>query len=184
MNLHAVVTWSHPRVPFAYVQDASDGICVMNPQWDVRDTAKPGTIVAVEGLATEGEFVPAVTNAVLRRVGWWNLEPGHLVSLEQALTGLEDGRWVAMRGFVRQLTRTNGLARFDLGSSSGEFQVWALDSRTFDPLKGAIIRVQGVCAALSNARQQLTGIQIWTPDLRYVRVEEAALSPSPWSGST
>ena len=140
--------------------------------------------VTVEGLATEGEFVPAVTNAVLRRVGWWNLEPGHLVSLEQALTGLEDGRWVAMRGFVRQLTRTNGLARFDLGSSSGEFQVWALDSRTFDPLKGAIIRVQGVCAALSNARQQLTGIQIWTPDLRYVRVEEAALSPSPWSGST
>ena len=175
VSLRAVVTWSHPEVPFAYVQDASGGIRIMNPKWDEKDTSKPGTIVVLEGVTAAGEFVPVVTNGVLRRVGWWDQEPGRLVSLEQALTGLEDGRWVEMRGFVRQVTRTNGLVRFDLSTSSGEFQAWAHPADTFEALKGAIIRVQGVCAALSNARHQLTGIQIWAPDLRYIRVEEAAL---------
>jgi hypothetical protein len=175
VSLRAVVAWSHPRAPFAYVQDASGGIRVMNPQWEASDTSRPGTIVLLEGVTTEGEFVSVVTNAVLRSVGWWSLEPARLVSLEQALTGIEDGRWVEMRGFVQALTRTNGMARFDLSTSSGEFQAWALDSKSFDALKGSIILVQGVCAALSNDRHQLTGIQIWSPDLRYIRVEEAAL---------
>jgi len=175
VNLRAVVTWSHPRAPFAYVQDASGGIRVMNPRWETSDASKPGAIVLLEGVTAEGEFVPVVTNAVLRSVDWWSLEPARLVSLEQALTGMEDGRWVEMRGFVRALTRTNGMARFDLSTSSGEFQAWTLDSRSFDSLKGAIILVQGVCAALSNARHQLTGIQLWCPDLRYIRVDEPAL---------
>jgi PAS domain S-box-containing protein len=172
VNLRAVVTWSHPLAPFAYVQDASGGIRVMNPRWDVSDSAKPGTVVLLEGCTTEGEFVPVVTNAVLRSAGWWTLDQGRLVSLEQALTGQEDGRWVEMRGFVRGLTRTNGLRRFELSTSSGEFLAWVQDSRTFDSLKGTMIRVQGVCAAVTNPRQQLTGVQVWSPDLRYIRVDE------------
>ena len=39
---------------------------------------------------------------------------------------------------------------------------------------GSIVRIQGVCSALSNSRHQLTGIELWAPDLRFVRVDEAA----------
>jgi len=74
VNLRAVVTWSHPRASFAYVQDASGGIRVINPQWEASNTSKPGTLVLLEGVTTEGEFVPVVTNAVLRSVGWWSLD--------------------------------------------------------------------------------------------------------------
>ena len=87
-----------------------------------------------------------------------------LVTLEQALTGVEEGHWIEMRGFVRDLKETNGLVRFDLSTSSGEFQAWTPASQPFDFLKGSIIRVHGVCSAVANARHQLTGIQIWTPD--------------------
>jgi signal transduction histidine kinase len=174
VNLRGIVTWSHSETPFAYVQDASGGIRVVNPKWDEPNTAKPGTIVLLEGVTDEGAFAPMVTNAVLRRAGWWNIEEGRLVPLEQALTGVEDGHWIEIRGFVRDLMQTNGLVRFDLSTSSGEFQAWTPASQSFDSLKGSIIRVRGVCSAVSNARHQLTGIQIWTPDVKYIQTEEPA----------
>jgi signal transduction histidine kinase len=147
---------------------------VVNPKWDEPNTAKPGTIVLLKGVTDEGDFVPMVTNAVLRRAGWSNMEEQRLVTLEQAITGVEEGNWVEMRGFVRDLMQTNGLVRFDLSTSSGEFQAWTPASQSFDSLKGSIIRVRGVCSAVSNARHQLTGIQIWTPDVKYIQTEEPA----------
>jgi signal transduction histidine kinase len=174
VSLRAVVTWSHSETPFAYVLDASGGMRVVNPKWDEPNTAKPGTIVLVEGVTSEGPFVPVVTNAVLRRAGWSNMEERRLVTLEQAFTGVEEGNWVEMRGFVRDLMQTNGLVRFDLSTSRGEFQAWTPASQSFAWLKGYIIRVRGVCSAVSNARHQLTGIQIWTPDVKYIQIEDPA----------
>jgi len=130
--------------------------------------------VQLEGVTSKGAFVPVVTNAVLRRTGWWKVEEQNLVTLEQALTGVEEGNWVEMRGFVRNVVQTNGLTRFDLSTSSGEFQAWTPAWTEFNSLKGSIIRVRGVCAAVSNARHQLTGIQIWTPDGQSILTEETA----------
>ncbi|MGO8743504.1 MAG: sensor histidine kinase [Limisphaerales bacterium] len=172
--LRGVVTWSHASTPFAYVLDASGGIRVVNPKWDGPDTAKPGTMVLLQGVTGEGDFVPVVTNAVLRRAGWWNIDEQRLVPLEQALTGIEEGNWIEMRGFVRSLMQTNGLVRFDLSTSSGEFQAWTPASQSFDSLRGSIIHVRGVCSAVANVRHQLTGIQIWVPDVKYIQTEEPA----------
>jgi PAS domain S-box-containing protein len=174
VSVRGVVTWSHPNSPFAYVQDASGGIRVMNPKWETAEAAKPGTLVMLEGVASEGFFVPVVTNSLVRRIGWWNLEPGQSVSLEQALTGMEDGRWVEMHGFLRSINKTNGLAHFSLSSSGGEFQAWTPATESFDRLKGSIVSLQGVCSAIANSRRQLTGIELWVPDDRYIRVKEAA----------
>ena len=172
--LHAVVAWSHAQTHFAYVQDASGGIQVVNPSWDDPTSAKPGTIVLVDGVTGEGDFVPVITNAVLRRAGWWNMEERRLVSLEQALTGAEEGNWIEMRGFVRDLRQTNGLVCFDLSTSGGEFQLWTPASQSFDDYKGSIIRARGVCSAAANARHQLTGIRLWVPDVKYLQTEEPA----------
>lgn len=172
--LRAVVTWADPGGSFAYVQDASGGIRVMNPTWENPANARPGNIVSVEGITAEGEFVPSITNAVLRRVGWWNLEPGPFVPLEQAMTGLQDGQWVEMRGYAQAVHPLNRMVRIDLSTPSGEFQAWAPATQSYERLAGTIVRVQGVCSALSNARHQLTGIQLWVPEERYIRVEEPA----------
>ena len=174
VNLRAIVTWAHADTPFAYVQDASGGIRVVNPVWEGADTSKPGTIVNVRGEASEGDFVPVVTNAAISRVGWWNLEEATRVTLEEALTGVHDGRWVEMRGFVRQVTRVHGLVRFDLSTSSGEFEAWTPATQSFETWRGSMVRVQGVCSGVSNARHQLTGIRIYAPEVKNIQIEEAA----------
>jgi two-component system, cell cycle sensor histidine kinase and response regulator CckA len=174
VRLRAVVTWSHPGTPQVFVQDSSGGVCVVNPQWDAPQTAKPGTIVLLEGVTSEGDFVPVITNAFLRRVGWWNLnmQEKQSVSLEQAQTGLENGRWVEMRGYVRTVAAQDSLRQIALTTLSGEFEVWVPSTRTLKYLEGSIVRVQGVCSVIANARHQLTGIRIWIPESKYILVEE------------
>ena len=188
--LRGVLTWYHAETPFVFVQDASAGIRVLNPMWDDPNSKKPGTIVTVTGEVAEGDFVPVVTHASIRRSGWWNLDEARTVSLEQAMTGLEDGRWIEMRGYVRAATQVNGLrVRLDLSTSSGEFETWTPASQSFDSLRGSIVRVQGVCTAISNSRHQLTGIRMWTPEPKYVRVRNRRrrmCSPRrcvPWAAS-
>ena len=172
--IRGVVTWHHPETSFTFVQDASGGIRVVNPKWDEPNTTKPGTIVTLRGEVAEGDFVPVVTNAVINRSGWWNLDEARVVSLEQALTGVEDGHWVEMRGYVRGVSQLEGLMRLDLSTSSGDFQAWAPASQSLEALRGSIVRVRGVCATTADARHQLTGIQMWVPDVKYIEVQEPA----------
>jgi signal transduction histidine kinase/CheY-like chemotaxis protein len=174
VNLRGVVTWAHFGTPFAYVQDGSGGIQVVNPKWDDTGSMKSGTIVLLDGMTDGGGFVPVVTNAVLRRAGWWNLEGPRPVTLEQMLSGLEEGNWVEMRGFVRNVNQIHGLAHFVLSTSSGEFQAWTPAVQSFDAYKGAIVHLQGVCCVLANSRHQLMGIQIMVPDQKYIQIEEPA----------
>jgi signal transduction histidine kinase/CheY-like chemotaxis protein len=175
VDLQAVLTWADSKTSFAYVQDASGGIRVVNPQWNGGVPLSVGTIVRVRGKASAGDFVPVVTDAVLERTGWWNLDfESKPVSLEQALTGVEDGHWIEMSGLVREVTHSGGLARLDLSTHAGEFQVWTEAAEWFDGLVGSVVQVGGVCAAVANARHQLTGIQIWVPAAKYIRVEEPA----------
>jgi signal transduction histidine kinase len=174
VKLRGVVTWAHADADFAYVMDASGGVRVAHPRWDRDSSMSVGTIVTVEGATALGGYVPVVTNATLHRAGWWNLnfEPGPLVSLDQAMTGAEEGHWVEMRGYVRRVTELGPLRKVELTTASGEFEAWFASSRSYQYLEGTIAHVSGVCVALANARRQLTGIQVWSPESKYVIVEE------------
>jgi len=174
VRLDAVVVWADPNTTFVQVLDGSGGIRVVNPKCDDPKTAQTGVIVQVDGVTSEGAFVPVVTNAILRRLGWWKVEEQRPVTLEEALTGAEEGNWVEMRGFVRDVIQTNGLMRFDLSASGGEFQVWTPFWQKFNSLGGSIVSVRGVCSAVANARHQLTGIQIWMPDGQSLQIEDPA----------
>ncbi|MBC8096955.1 MAG: hypothetical protein H7Y43_14200 [Akkermansiaceae bacterium] len=171
VNLRAVLLWSHPRTPFAHVQDVSGGIRVANPTWQDTNFA-PGTVVLVRGEVTAGEYVPVVTNAVISRVGWRGFDSPQPVSLERALTGMDEGRWVEMRGFVHRATQSQGLMHLELSTSSGEFHAWTPISPAIDSLVGTIVRITGVCTVLANERRQLTGIELWVPDQNFVRIDE------------
>ena len=172
VKLRALLMWADAKTPFAFVADSSGGLKVLNPRWVGLGAPKAGMIVNIEGEVTPGEFVPAITNAQLTRSGWLDLGPGTYVTLEQAMTGVEDGRWVEVRGYVRQVVETNGLVRLDLSTSSGEFTTWTPPSESLHEMAGSIIRVVGVCIATANERRQLTGIQIWSPEIKYFKIEE------------
>jgi signal transduction histidine kinase len=175
VRLKAIVTWAHEQTQFAYVVDGSGGVRLNNPKWETGNSSTPGTIVVVTGETAPGDFVPVVTNAVITRAGYWNLDEARpLVSLEEALTGVQDGRWVEMRGYVRRVSTSHGLVNLILSTSRGEFQGCTPASQNFDYLQGSIISIRGVCTAVSNSRHQLTGIQMWAPEAKYIQIEEPA----------
>ncbi len=174
VELRGIVTWWHKQTGFAYIEDPSGGVRVMTPEWIDPDSWKPGTVVIVRGETCAGDFVPAVTNAVILRDGWWNLEAGKSITLEEALTGAEDGRWIEMTGYVRTVSYVGGLINLRMSTSSGEFEVWAPATQPLDSLKGSIVRVPGVCAAVANKRRQLIGIQVLCPEPSRIIVEVPA----------
>jgi signal transduction histidine kinase len=171
VNLRAVLMWSHPDTPFVYVQDASGGIRVVNPAWLDANVA-PGAIVTIRGNVAAGDYVPVVTNAVIRRVGWCGFDPPRPVSLDQAMTGVDDGSWIELRGFVRNVTQAGGLTHLELTTSRGEFQAWTPTFPAADSLPNSIVRVAGVCSAIANDRRQLSSIQLWVPDPFFIKIEQ------------
>ena len=172
--LRGILTWRHTNDLFTYIQDASGGIRVAKPSWAGRTSSSAGTIVIVHGQVAEGDFVPVITNAVISRSGWWNIDEVRPVTLEQAMTGLEDGRWVEMRGYVRLVVKKGPLTYLELSTSSGMFKVETPSSQPYDYLKGAIIRVQGVCDAITDMKHRLIGIQLLSPETKYITIEELA----------
>jgi signal transduction histidine kinase len=171
VNLRAVLLWSHPNTPFVYVQDASGGIRVVNPTWQ-ETNVQPGAIVTICGTVAAGDYVPVVTNAVIRRAGWRGFDSPQPVSLEQAMTGVDDGSWIELRGFVRNVRQAGGLTHLELTTSRGEFQAWTPTFPAANSLPNSIVRIAGVCSAIANDRRQLAGIQLWVPDQFFIKIEQ------------
>jgi signal transduction histidine kinase len=174
VSLRGMILWSHPDTPFVYVEDASGGVRVDNPRWRRNASTQAGTLYEVRGNVTPGEYVPEVTNAIMNRFGYAEVEDGPMVTFEDAMTGTESGRWVTMRGYVRDVSTVKGLSRLDFSTSGGEFSVWTPFADTFAGMKGSVVRAQGVCEVIADSRHRLTGVQLWSPETRFIYVEERA----------
>jgi len=100
-------------------------------------------------------------------------DEARVVSLEQALTGVEDGHWVEMRGYVRGKPARGPDAS---GSEHIERRLPGVGSSVaiIRALRAPSFAVRGVCATTADARHQLTGIQMWVPDVKYIEVQEPA----------
>ncbi|MBI2513809.1 MAG: response regulator [Opitutae bacterium] len=169
VELYGVVTWSHPKAPFFYLQDASGGVCLRL----ATDTVPPpiGRGVIVTGRTQRGAFAPEVK--VEQTVLLTELAPPapRIVTLEQALTGAEEARWVELRGYLRQVSPDGPWLRLDFTTTTGEFSAFAAPQPDFAALTGAVVRIAGVCAAESNARHELTSVRLWVTDPQSILVE-------------
>ncbi|MBK9989811.1 MAG: response regulator [Verrucomicrobia bacterium] len=175
-RLSGMVTWSNPAVRFFYLVDASGGakICLPN------GTPSPiiGRNVTVEGVTKPGPFAPEVqaSTVVDSDFQQYNLvmPPPRTSTLEQALTGLDEARWIELSGYVRAVEPDGLWSSLSLLTSSGGFRALVPYSKKLESLRGAIVRVRGICAATANARRQITGIELWVPDAEAVHVQEPA----------
>ena len=176
VSLEGVVTWVNSRRNFIFVLDSSGGICVMQPQFQGGRRMQTGMLVKVDGVAAAGEFAPVITNAVVRQTGAMSLPEAPLISLEQALTGTEDGRWIQMRGYVRKVIAETNSIRLQLVAAGGEFTARVPRDKILSTLHGSVVLVRGVCVVTANSRRQLTGIEIWSPNISDVQTEQSAPS--------
>ncbi|WP_129048876.1 ATP-binding protein [Oleiharenicola lentus] len=171
--LRGVVTWLDDRADFFYLQDASGGVRVRHPPRRVGGIG-PGTQLSLIGVTTRGDYLPEVETLEVVYLGTQAIPPVRGVTLEQALSGAEDGQRVEMRGFIRQVTRENGWTRLDLTTFTGEFSAYLPPDDSLLVLRGALVRVRGVCSAVTNANREITDIRLWVQDRDSVLVDEAS----------
>jgi signal transduction histidine kinase/CheY-like chemotaxis protein len=172
VQLTGVVTWAHPAADFFYVRDVSGGAYVAQPPSHPAAVIV-GLKVDVAGTSALGAFAPIVLATNVKYTASVDLPDAPAVTLEQALTGVEDAQWVTMSGYVRAVTRGPPWLRLELTTSAGEFAALLPPDTPADKLRGAVVRVRGVCSAITNRKRQLTGIQVWVPSLEYIEIEEA-----------
>jgi PAS domain S-box-containing protein len=174
VRLEGVVTWVDSRANFIFVMDSSGGIRVMQSGLQNGRRIETGMVVEVDGVAAAGDFAPVITNAVVRQTGTTELPVAPPTSLEQALTGTEDGRWIQMRGYVRKITEVAGALELQLVAPGGEFTARVLPDDSLRTLQGSVVLVRGVCVVAANSRRQLTGIEIWSPEVADIQTEQSA----------
>jgi signal transduction histidine kinase len=174
ISLEGVVTWVDLQRNFIFVLDSSGGIRVMQSKLQTGRRIQAGMLVKVDGRAATGDFAPVITNAVVRQTGTMDLPDAPLTSLEQALTGTEDGRWIQMRGYVRKVVEADRALELQLVAPGGEFTARVPRDNALRTLQGSVILVRGVCVVAANSRRQLTGVEIWSAGVGDVQTEQSA----------
>ena len=173
VHLTGVVTWARPNADFFYIRDVSGGVRIYRPP-EVLGQLLMGRKVEVTGVSASGPFTPVVLAGHVESFSTVEMPEPRPVTLEQALTGVEEAQWVSMTGYVRAVEDDGPWARFELTTSAGEFQAMVPPNERWAGIPGSIVRVRGVCSALANTKRQLTGIQLWVASSRFVDVEQAA----------
>jgi len=134
-----------------FVQDESSGVFVEN----LSDRyPKPGDVVEVTGSTWSGSFAPIISKPTWEELGTAPLPKAKSVSLDQLMSGLEDGQRVRISGIVRAVTVLT--TALDIEVASGGYRMHVFRHRMpndIDPEKlvGARVHVSGTVAASFNA---------------------------------
>lgn len=173
VKLNGVVTFSHPAQRLFYLNDGTASIQVQVT--DENGILPPsGAAVTVIGKTAFGPLSPTVQASRVTVYGKRPLPAPRVITLEQALTGAEDGQWVEMYGNLRQIEPTSGWARLTLTVSAGELIVNVPVAERPKLTLGSFLRVHGVCANWASAKNQLGGVFIYPPSIADVEIMESA----------
>jgi PAS domain S-box-containing protein len=175
VKLAGIITWVRAGVPYIYIQDTSGGIRVELPPKQRVNADMLYRLVEITGVTSVGSFTPEVKADKFTQLAQVKFPVARLITLEQAMTGVEANQWIEMRGYVRAVTLEQNLSRIYLTGPSGEFMVEMIRERTPIPLLGANVRVTGVCVVNANERRELTGITLFAPKDETVQIEEPPL---------
>ena len=174
VRLRAVVTVNAHFQGYFFVQDNLAGISVWMPRITARPN--PGDLVNIEGVSDPGRFSPIVMATNVTVLGTAPLPEAQPVTLFQLATGEEGSQWIEVRGVVRSVTFTNGMARLNLRDLSGTIPVNVPADREPTNLLDAIVRIKGACGSESNSRRQFMGFTMWVSSLADVQIEEPGVS--------
>ena len=169
--LRGVVTWADERAEFFYLQDASGGVRIRR-QPGRGGVLTAGSLLTLTGVTVRGSFVPEVELIEASFLGTLAQPPVRSITLEQALSGAEEGQRVEIHGYVRRVTQEGGWTRLDLTTLTGEFTAYLPEDKSVESLQGALVRVRGVCNALVNVNRELTDIRLWVQGREGVLVDE------------
>ena len=158
-----------------FVQDSSAGIFVV---YAGPEQPGLGDVVTVEGVSTPGAFAPTVSSSAWKKIGTAELPAAKKVSIEELISGAQDGQRVEIVGYVHSVRRIG--PRNIIETAVGGYRLHVLSrfsARNASGLVGARIRVRGTAAAAYNAPlRHLISVNIYVvrPDDLIVETPETA----------
>jgi len=183
VHLRAVVTFFDPNDLNMFVQDSTGGIYV---RWLSKGPhPEAGQLIDLEGVAALEDFAPQVNDPSWKLISNGALPVPKAASYQDMASTALDSRWVEIQGVVRQTARLRrtpleNLFWMKLAMAGGEVEVnmpWSDGLR--QDLVDAEVRVRGVCGAEFNAKNQLIGVQLYTPNDRQIQVVTPAKPSDP-----
>ena len=185
IHLKGVITYRAPEYQVTFFQDETAGIFVWVEQADLQIAV--GSLVEVDGNTTPGDFAPSIEHARIRVLGRAAMPVPRRKSLEELLMGQEDSQWIEVHGIVHSVALEDSLPpdmrrgppQLVLGITSfdNKLKVRIRDfrhERDYRYLVDSAVTVRGACGTLFNDRRQLVGVQMFTPSLDQLRVDQAS----------
>ncbi|HXX24184.1 MAG TPA: hypothetical protein VEO19_13630, partial [Terriglobia bacterium] len=163
---HAVVTYYDPRNDDMFVQDPTAGTWV-----DIAGTPKldlkVGDWVELRGMGQWPDFAPEVGKPRVRVLGRASLPIAPIVSFSQLNMTSTNSRRVQVEGTVLDATKQGEQLRLTLEVDGGTVNVPIAFAPGPIPanLVDAKVRIQGVCGASSNKKNQLIAVRVCLPSL-------------------
>ncbi len=190
VHLRAVVTYFDPLALSMFVQDATGGIYVgwhSNAPHPEAGQLKEGQLVELDGTGILEDFAPQITDPRWKLIGNSALPAPKIAGYQDMASTALDSTWVEVQGVVRQTARLRrnpleNLFWMKLAMPGGEVEVnmpWQDGVR--QDLVDAVVRVRGACGAAFNAKNQLIGVQLYTPNPKQIEVltPAAPFNPTP-----
>ena len=173
VKLRAVVTlaFQHTRM---YVEDDTAGIFIRSRVF--RGNFKSGDLVEIEGTSNPGWYAPVVVPAKITVVGSAPLPNPPEVALFQMANGQFDSQWVKAHAVVRGLRLAHGVVQIKLSDRDGTFIANLPADTTPSNLLDSVVSIRGVCVSLFNNKRQITGVEMWTPSLDTIQIDEPAVA--------
>ena len=176
VHLKAVVTYFEPTSPDLFIQDSTGGIWV---KW-TKDLPSPqsGQLIDLWGTSTQEDFAPDILNPRWQVIGTAPMPLPKRVSIEDMASTRFDSQWVEIEGIVRsaEVRPNNVPLRFVLEVAGGRALGYIPGFNQVPPgLVDSRVRINGVCGALFNQKNQMIGVTLYLPSLAWVKT----LDPAP-----
>jgi len=182
IQIQGVVTAADPSWNGQFfIQDSSAGVFVDSR---VQPIPTPGTLVRVTGVTEPGAFAPIVGRPRWKAMGSSPLPPAKSVSIEQLVTGSEDGQRVQVQGWVHSARKEAN--QWILALVEGSSRVDLMLPRNFEPplskFLGAKISTAGVPTPkrMNYNLRRLVSVQLWLSSSNDLRLIQPA-TPDPRS---
>lgn len=172
VDLFGSVVWAMPGADFFYLHDLSGGVRIHRHDGISEPPLQKS--VRVVGRTRPGPAGAEIEAAQVIDVGTMAHPNPKLISVAQARTGAEDGQWVAIRGFLREVVSEGDWRWIHVTGADGDFVGHLQSPVTFVATPGSLIRVHGICESVFAEAGRITGTRLRVPFLHDITIEEDA----------
>jgi signal transduction histidine kinase len=171
IKLRGVITYVEMGLSEFYMQDGTDGLRVLGQLVAGLSPLQhhEGMFIELRGCVRDGDVHPGSYATFLGR-GQMPEAPRR--SLDYLMTGKDDGKWVEVEGIISSVEKQ----RLTLITHGGELIAWVneMDPVLQSRLLGSLVRIRGVSATVTNARNQRIGARLLLASGEFIEVVKAA----------